>query len=264
MVNSVMVFGAHSYIGFSLIEKFLEEGVEVTGIFTEPNRDDQKNLLNERLMLIGRNAFFQAEFSSRHLTEEDQADVILFCFDMVEKELEKEEFINAIQLAKKHKTQFLLIGSNVIHPNKDKNPHIETRLGYLSEQLDHYSVLLFPSLYGPFQPEEEKIHQHLLAYIDNKQTSLNIEEPIMYIEDATNAVWTYMDELQQGKMYSFVSELNDDETNSFSVEIKMNETSSKMDDVFEKQVLHSTTSIEKGLEQQLDTIIRFQDIYKLK
>ncbi|UGB31790.1 hypothetical protein [Metabacillus sp. B2-18] len=263
MVNSVMVFGAHSYIGFSLIEKFLEEGVEVTGIFTEPSRDDQKNLLNERLMLIGRNAYFQAKFSSRHLTEENQADVIMFCFDMEEKDLKEEEFKKAIQLAKKHKTQFLLIGSNVIHPNKDRNPFIETGLSYLSEQLDHYSVLFFPSLYGPFQPPEEKIHQHLLAYIDNKQTSLNIEEPIMYIEDATNAVWAYMDELELGKMYSFLSELND-ETNSFSVELKMNATFSEVDEVFEKQVLHSSTSIEKGLEKQLDTIIRFQDIYKLK
>lgn len=85
----------------------------------------------------------------------------------------------------------------------------------------------------------------------------------MYIEDATNAVWAYMDELELGKMYSFLSELND-ETNSFSVELKMNATFSEVDEVFEKQVLHSSTSIEKGLEKQLDTIIRFQDIYKLK
>lgn len=53
-----------------------------------------------------------------------------------------------------------------------------------------------------------------------------------------------MDELELGKMYSFLSELND-ETNSFSVELKMNATFSEVDEVFEKQVLHSYTSIEK-------------------
>ncbi len=252
----VLVFGAQSHIGFALCERLLEEGVEVMAFFLDPPTEINRRLLEERLMLVGRNALFQASFSQERWQAE-QIDIVIHCMDNGQDEtlIERKRgcLKKSVEIATEYTRQFVLITSDTLHINDQR---------YLENHLKTYSIIKLPKLFGPFQPPEEPIHQFLISYLSNKQETLVIEEPILFIKDAVNAIIEMIGKFETGKVYSFLSELKNEEFEAFSVELKMN-AMRIIDDESIRCSIKNQTTIEMGLIEQLSCIKAYKEIYQI-
>ncbi len=252
----VLVVGAQSHIGFALCERLLEEGVEVMAFFLDPPTEINRRLLEERLMLVGRNALFQGSFSQERWQAE-QIDIVIYCMDSGQDEtlIERKRgcLKKSVEIATELTRQFVLITSDTLHINNQR---------YLENHLKTYSIIKLPKLFGPFQPPEEPIHQFLISYLSNKQETLVIEEPILFIKDAVNAIIEMIGKFETGKVYSFLSELKNEEFEAFSVELKMN-AMRIIDDESIRCSIKNQTTIEMGLIEQLSCIKAYKEIYQI-
>ncbi|HZH61424.1 MAG TPA: hypothetical protein VEY70_18020 [Metabacillus sp.] len=247
----VMVFGAQSHIGFALCEKFLEEGVEVGAIFLESSAKMNKLLLEERMMLIGRNALFQ-KFSLEDEWRNDECTHVIYCKEAGHNQ-DQRCFEKSVERAAETKSQYFYVTS-AANQIDDDHQHFKT--------LTFYSIFKLPRLFGPFQPPEEPIHQHLASFLTGQKRTLIIEEPILFIKDAVETLVELIENCEHGKVYSFLSELKKEEIESFSVELKMNATETANDKSIRHSITNQTT-IEKGLFDQLSCIKAYREIYGL-
>lgn len=248
----VMVFGAQSHIGYALCEKFLEEGVKVGAIFLEPSAKMSKLLLEERIMLIGRNALFQ-KFSLEDEWRNEECTHVIYCkeagYDQGQRCFEK-----SVERAAETKSDYFYVTSAA--------DQIDDVHRYLETSLTFYSIFKLPRLFGPFQPPEEPLHQHLISYLRGQNRTLIIEEPILFIKDAVESLAELIGNSEHGKVYSFLSELKEEKVESYSVELKMNATEKANDESIRHSITNQTT-IEKGLFDQLSCIKAYREIYTL-
>ena len=248
----VKVFGAQSHIGFALCEKFLEEGIEVCAIFLDCSIKKKKLLLEQRLMLIGRNALFQ-EFSLEDERRNEAATHVFYC---------KDESHDQDQICFKKSVEEALETNSHFFYVTPANIKGEGEYQQLQSTLTSFSIFKLPKLYGPFQPPEEKIHQHLHSFLSDQRKSLIINEPLVYITDAAETIVEVIGKGEYEKVYSFLIELKEEEIKSLSVELKMNATQSAEDESSGITLL-AKTSIEEGLLEQLSCIKTYRGIYEL-
>ncbi|MED4533667.1 hypothetical protein ABET51_11895 [Metabacillus fastidiosus] len=76
MFHHVAVFGMHTSAGLKLCEFFINAGTEVDAIIT-----DQKEVAEERLMLIGRNALLKIHVEVNFDEVNSKNDFIYYCCD---------------------------------------------------------------------------------------------------------------------------------------------------------------------------------------
>jgi|GEM_PF-6824185 len=247
----VMVFGAQSHIGFALCEKFLEEGIEVGAIFLKPSTKMSELLLEERMMLIGRNALFQ-EFSLEDEWRNEEYTHVIYCKEAGHIQ-DQCCFEKSVEKAAETETNYFYVTS-AANQLDDDHQHLKT--------LKLYSIFKLPRLFGPFQPPEEPIHQHLASFLTGEKRTLIIEEPIIFIKDAVETLAKLITNSDHGKVYSFLSELKEEKIESFSVELKMNAIEKANDKSIRHSITNQTT-IEKGLFEQFSCIKAYREIYGL-
>jgi nucleoside-diphosphate-sugar epimerase len=263
MLKRVIVFGAHSYIGFGLCERLLSEGVEVIGILLKPEKLINKKLLEERLMLIGRNALFQTTECYERKEEEDTVDMIIYCCDDgVESSLIEQDRMNvvkSVKLAKELTVPYLFISSRNNTDKGLREKHINFCHDYIKEKINFCAFFQLPILFGPFQPPTETIHQFLVNYINDQKEILIVDEPLLYIQDAIDGIWELLGEFEQGKTYSFLSNVKKEKETSFSLELQMN-VGNDQDDRIEAYFIKNPTTLEKGLKAQAEFIEKYRTI----
>ncbi|MEC2077513.1 hypothetical protein [Metabacillus fastidiosus] len=76
MFHHIAVFGVHTSAGFKLCEFFINAGTEVDAIIT-----DEKEMAEERLMLIGRNALLKIHEQIDFDEVNSKNDFIYYCCD---------------------------------------------------------------------------------------------------------------------------------------------------------------------------------------
>ncbi|WP_226530458.1 hypothetical protein [Metabacillus niabensis] len=243
----VMVFGAQSHIGFAICEKLLEEGIEVCGIFLDSTSEMRKLLLEERMLLIGRNALFH------ELTLDDdwrniEATHVIYC-----KEKSDDQdllcFEKSVETAVETRSHYFYVAPDPRQIEEDDQYHTST--------LESYTLFNLPGLYGPFQPPEEKIHQHLKSCVAGQKNTLIINEPIIFITDAAETIVEIIEKGNYQKVYSFLCEQKDETIESVSVEVKINAKETESDGYR----IMNKTSIEKGLLEQISCIKMYKEIY---
>ncbi|MGM0874602.1 MAG: hypothetical protein ACQEWV_07315 [Bacillota bacterium] len=264
MLKRVIVFGVHSYIGFGLSERLLNEGVEVKGILLMPKNRINKQLVEERLMMVGRNALFQTkECCERTNDDDDSVDMIIYCCeDGVESSLieqDRKNVMKSVELAKELNVPYVFISPRNKTDNGLRKDHIKFCELYLNENLETRTLIQLPILFGPFQPPSERIHQFLVNYVNGQENVLIVDEPILFIQDAVDAIWDLLGKVEKGKSYSFLSELKQEKESSFLIEVQLNLDIAK-DDRNEKYLIKEPTTIEKGLEAQVAFIEKYRDI----
>ncbi|WP_368658597.1 hypothetical protein AB3Z07_04610 [Metabacillus halosaccharovorans] len=245
----VMVFGAQSHIGFAICEKLLEEGIEVCGIFLDSSSKMRKLLLEERMLLIGRNALFH-ELTLDHDGRHIEATHVIYCTENSHNQ-DQLCFEKSVETALETKSHYFYVT-----PATSKFDENEQ---YLSSTLATYTLFKLPGLYGPFQPPEEKIHQHLKSCVAGQKNTLIIKEPIIFITDAAETIVEIIEKGDYQKAYSLLCEQKDETIESVSVEVKKNakETESGGYRIMNK------TSMEKGLLEQISCIKMYREIYEL-
>ena len=263
MLKRVIVFGAHSYFGFGFCERLISESVEVNGIFLKPRNLINKQMLDERLLLIGRNALLQTMNVYERADNDDVSDMIIHCCDdSVEPSLleqDRQNLMISVELAKELNVPYYFITSRNNAEERLRREHSKFCEDYLKENLETCTILQLPLLFGPFQPPTESIPQFLTNYIRYPRDVLFVDEPLLFIEDAINAVYDLLENLESGNTYSFLPDLEKEDTPSVLLGIQMKMDDSKKDRNG-KYVIKVPTNLEKGLEEQVAFIEKYKEI----
>ncbi|OAS83878.1 MULTISPECIES: NAD(P)-dependent oxidoreductase [Metabacillus] len=264
MLKRVIVFGAHTFIGFALCERIVNEGIEVKGVLLESSDLIKKRLIDERLMMVGRNALFQTTETYERSDYENTVDMIIHCCDDSEEttliDQDRKLLHQSVEVSNELHVPHVFI-STMKRVDKDlRNKHVSFCEQYLSENKEKRMLVHLPILFGPFQPPTEKIHQFLVK--DNKENEiLIIDEPILFIQDAVNAIFDLLSNFQQGKTYSIHNDLKQNLKSAFLIKLKVNPECFN-DCRSEKYLIKKPTSIEKGLKAQKEFIEKYSEILK--
>lgn len=261
MFNRVLIFGAHSYIGLGLCERLVQEGIEVVGVLLRPEKSIHQQLLDERLMMIGRNALFKrVEYDEKY--EEDRTiDLIIHCCDDgIEADLikqDRKQLLKSVAIAQDAKIPYIYTSSSNKGIGDLRRNHIKDCESYLLENFETRILVHFPVLFGPFQPQTETIHQQL-SNANKRIEGILVEEPILFIDDAVDGLTKLLAKIEQGKTYTFKSDFLDDNEETSSLKFQMRVSDSEQDVTEGNMVINIPTSVGKGLNLQ----ISFIDTYK--
>lgn len=263
MLKRVIVFGAHSYFGFSLCERFISESVEVAGIFLKPGNRINKRMLDERLLLVGRNALLQIMDSYEQKGDDDTVDMIIYCCDDgVEASLleqDRKNLIKSVELAKEMNVPHCFILSKNNGEEHLRKEHGQFCVDYVRQNLDTCTILHLPLLFGPFQPLNERIPQFLMNDVSGQKDVLFLDEPVLFIDDAVHAVYDLVEKLELGSTYSFLPELKKDAEPSqpLGIQVKMGDSKKER---HEQYIIKVPTSLEEGLKEQIEFIEKYKEL----
>jgi len=197
MDKHVLVFGAHTFLGFSLCEKFVNEGIEVVAELLEVKNDLHKNLLEERLFMVGRNALFHIRSKEESLNLEFVDLIIYCCDDSKDRELlaqDREQIKYAVEMSKA--LQVPLVFISTYSSNVEKQKHRKHCEHYFLAKLDKVTIFKLPCVYGPFQP----------IVTSGSKYMLEERNFIIFIKDAVEAIYKLLENIHHGKTYYILCE----------------------------------------------------------
>lgn len=197
MDKHVLVFGAHTFLGFSLCEKLVNEGIEVEAELLEVKNDLHKNLLEERLLMVGRNALFHMR-SKEERDYFEYVDLIIYCCDdSKDAELlaqDREQIKYAVEMSKAFQVPLVFISTYSSSVEKQKHRiHCED---YFLAKLDKVTILKLPCVYGPFQS----------IVTNDSKYELEERDFIIFIKDAVEAIYKLLENFFHGKTYYILCE----------------------------------------------------------
>lgn len=161
LFDCMTVFGVQTHIGFLLCESFINDGTEVDAVIT---RND--DLLEERMMMIGRNAFLNVHNGFDSDQVKLNSKFIYYCCDHELKEDDLEQLKRSLAFAKERKIPFILVTSYEVLHNDEKivNEHDKTCeynvIKELNEQFP-YKIVRLPVL----DDNKEEIVKTLISYM---------------------------------------------------------------------------------------------------
>jgi nucleoside-diphosphate-sugar epimerase len=198
-MDKVIIYGTYHFIGFNLCKKLLDEGIQVVGYRLFEN--DEEGFLEEKKLLIGRNANFEERLLSNEemLVEEKSIFVISF-YDLYFSEFENtssnyEDFFVEIQKQCKSNENAKLV---CLFPHA----YIEGLPKFLQDQLSlmkeiPIQSIYLPTVYGPWQSNKFLFQQSLLKdylnIIPKYEKKENTTDAI-YINDIINEIIRIMDD----------------------------------------------------------------------
>ncbi|WP_416828735.1 NAD-dependent epimerase/dehydratase family protein [Ectobacillus polymachus] len=181
-MKRVLVVGAFTFIGFTVVKRLLQEGVEVIGLDQEqPEHLSKWN--EEKLMLIGRNSNFT--YYSMHDREEFAKDVdtIYICYcEPDRKDYDEFDIQSMLDLCQSHSIRLVLLSS------------ISKSYQRLEEQVTtvtNHIILRVPTVYGPWQPSSMVFQQLLEAELRQDTITVHVNECIddaVFVEDVAECM----------------------------------------------------------------------------
>ncbi len=197
MDKHVLVFGTQTFLGFSLCEKFVNEGIEVEAELLEVKNDLHKYLLEERLLMVGRNALFHMR-SKEESDNLEFVDLIIYCCDdSKDGDLlaqDREQIKYAVEMSKALQVPLVFISAYSSSVEKQKHSiHCEH---YFLENLDKVTILKLPCIYGPFQS----------IVTNGSKYELKERDFIIFIKDAVEAIYKLLGNFHHGKTYYILCE----------------------------------------------------------
>lgn len=284
-MKRVIVVGALTFIGYHLVQKFLEEEVEVYAFdFDEMNSVSKIN--EEKLCLIGRNALFKY-FSLRdndgwEVLEKIDIDAAYFCLcePNQQKNFRNErtilQYVKRFEsFCKRKEIKFVISSSvEVNHTcSRNENRMLFSKIEREVQKGDaDYCILRVPAVYGPWQPSFMTYHHIILAQLKQQTISLRVEEctcDLLYVEDVANYLYTIgqREREREMKIYSLCSEEKNrwqkgiellQKTGAFQIEEKECVTGEE-----EKVVVPSKFSLEQGMGRQISHIKQYRELYEI-
>ncbi len=146
----VLLVGGLGSIGYNLCRQLIEEEIDVLALDDIISNDHDNK--EEKLLQIGRNAFFQfSSLDTDYRVEKEKFEVIIYCLNdpidrqgnpnmMNDIELEK-HLKNALGYCRDYESKFILISSSTESSNQfaetenEKKPSYEKNDGLIQEQL---------------------------------------------------------------------------------------------------------------------------------
>jgi nucleoside-diphosphate-sugar epimerase len=207
-MNRAIIIGAFGFLGYSICQAMLDEGIEVEAISVGEEPDF---FIEEKRMEIGRNANFLEDEIRQHHEEKLESlipVIIPFCdFYILEKEnlLFENHFIKEelFSLSPEKYSILLLLPEQLEY---EGSPELEPLVKFkknLGKKGFLLKEVLVPTLFGPWQPDG-CFFQQILSLDENavKVPALNPRESTsdaIYIADAAIVIRGLLDEDQAGK-----------------------------------------------------------------
>ncbi|MFY4774330.1 NAD-dependent epimerase/dehydratase family protein [Metabacillus sp. RGM 3146] len=269
-MKSICIFGIHTFLGYALCEKYLQEGIPVYGIYEPPRTEQEKEEFEEKMMLIGRNALLQTALYEKDFPLYDESPTLVY---YVPEDKEKADQVNEKKLSrlldwvKSKELAFILISSLEVFGKKQKKiakdtipvPDTDRGKQYLKleqmvssafeEKDSHFVSFRLPLLYGPWQPKHYAFQSVLL----NETAAIEEDtREILFIKDAVNAiVKTDLFSFDKGA-HLYVSSGKENEWAKAAEILDIESSLSQSIDLPQDLVipLQETTPVEKGIQLQ--------------
>ncbi|MEI4801501.1 NAD-dependent epimerase/dehydratase family protein [Bacillus sp. NPDC077411] len=281
-MKRVIVVGALTFIGYHLVQKFLEEEIEVYA-FDFDDMNSVSKINEEKLCLIGRNALFMyfalRDHDGWEVLEKTDIDAAYFCLcePNQQKNFRNErtilQYVKRFEsFCRRKKIKFVISSSvEVSHASSDnENSMLFSKIEREVQKGDaDYCILRVPAVYGPWQPSFMTYHHIILAGLKQQTISLPIEEctcDLLYVEDVANCLYTIGQRKLEMKLYALCSE----EKNRWQKGIEILQKTGgdqiqkkeclKGDE--EKIVVPSKFSLEKGMLRQISHIKKYRKLYE--
>ncbi|TRZ35789.1 hypothetical protein CEQ21_09145 [Niallia circulans] len=183
MENAVIV-GTYQFIGFHLCHSLLEEGEAVYGV-SYPNVEI-KDIEDKRLE-IGRNANYQ-EISWENKTAFESGKIIYDCYDLskskqIVERIKSDVLQYNVQELIRHNQELIFLGNILEFEEHEKNLY-----SLLEQQGLPYRAIYFPTLFGPWQPDEFLFAQLLEGNEEIIISEQEYREDAIFIADAVLSV----------------------------------------------------------------------------
>lgn len=184
-MENAVIFGTYQFIGFHLCRSLLEEGEAVYGI-SYPNVEI-KDIEDKRLE-IGRNANYQ-EISWEDKTAFESGKIIYDCYDLSKSKQIVERIKSnvlqeqTVQQLKRHNQELIFLG-NIL----EFAEHAENLYSLLEQQGLPYRAIYFPTLFGPWQPNEFLFAQLLEGNEEVVISEKEYREDAIFVADAILSV----------------------------------------------------------------------------
>ncbi|MGY3717576.1 hypothetical protein ACWE42_18860 [Sutcliffiella cohnii] len=175
-MSSAIVVGATSLIGFQLCQTLISKEYDVLAVDPIKERTESEE---EKLMEIGRNAFFQYALMQevQWNIDKEEYDVLFIC---TEKEWTEEE-VKQINHLSNYVQKVIVTCSSLQHNNRT-----------LTNSKEKYITVVTPELFGPWDLESSPIQQAILQRVgrnDEQQQELQIKrKDYLYIENLSEAL----------------------------------------------------------------------------
>lgn len=268
-MDKVIIFGTYHFLGFSLCEKLLEEGIEVCGYRFDDNKNEE--FLEEKKLLIGRNANFEereyGNFKKEKLIDESlkSEKVIVISFYDLYFALKGSIFhtlnkvIEYIKMAENYYSNFKLICLFPINYLNDFPTKLKDSIDLIKKKNITVQSIYLPTIFGPWQSSTFLFQQFLLKEYQKAVPKLDIRESTddaIYITDVIETIFQLMHsadsadlliQSSNGKQWIKGAEHFKWEgavNHQHSIEVKLIEENIKLIN------LKDNTSIEDGIEQQ--------------
>lgn len=280
-MERVLIIGALTFVGYHLVNKMIEEEVEVYGLdFDE--FDSMTKINEEKLLLIGRNALF-TYYSIRdedgwRSVEEESFDTVYFCLYEPNQQsgFRNERVIlqylkRIIRMCEEQKVKLNLISSIEVgstDESENKRLFLKVEEGLKKGNLQ-YSVFRVPILYGPWQPSFMMYHQLILSELDEKECRCTSEEKgsdLLYIEDVCEYLWEHGTSGAHLGIYNLLSgkqSLWEKGMNLLRADDKVNQNNNEVrDEAIEVISIKRNTPLEYGLNKQLAHMKKYKELYE--
>jgi hypothetical protein len=204
-MDKVIIYGTYHFLGFSLCEKLLDEGIQVCGFrLTEEISED---FLEEKKYLIGRNANFEEKMVGSEavtfMEDSLKSDmIIVISFYDIYYSIDENPFlilekilmnINNQYSDSPHVKVIILFPTEFI---KDIPEAVNRQFNHLKEKKLKVQKIYIPTVFGPWQPSVFLFQQFLLKEFLKAEPKLDKRETTsdaIYIKDLIDMIIKLMD-----------------------------------------------------------------------
>lgn len=281
-MKRVIVVGALTFIGYHLVQKFLEEEVEVYA-FDFDNMNSMSKMNEEKLCLIGRNALFT--YSSLRddegwaMLEEVDINTVYFCLCEPNQQKDFRNERTILQYVKRFESfcrrkEIKLIVLSSIESNQacgnDENSMLFSKIEReVKKGGADYCILRVPTVYGPWQPLFMTYQHIILSQIKQQAISVPVEEcayDLLYVEDVARCLYEFGRKRTGIKVYSLCSGEENQWQKGIELlqetgEIQIHHKECQNGEETEKIVINQM-ALEDGLQRQISHIKQYKELYE--
>ncbi|PHA01448.1 UDP-glucose 4-epimerase [Bacillus pseudomycoides] len=281
-MKRVIVVGALTFVGYHLVQKFLEEEVEVYAF----DFDDIKNVSKineEKLCLIGRNALFTysslRDDEGWEVLEKTDIDAVYFCLCEPNQQKDFRNERTILQYVKRFESfcrrkEIKLIALSSIEANhacsSDENSMLFSKMEREVQKGGRdYCILRVPAVYGPWQPLFMAYHHVILSQMKQQTISVPVEEctcDLIYVEDVARCLYELGQKRMERKIYSLCS----GEENQWQKGIELLQETGKIpihhkecqNNEETEMIVTNPIALEDGLQRQISHIKHYKELYE--
>lgn len=202
------ILGVYDFIGYSLCQYMLDNGVEIEGVHIANRHDDY--FTEEKRLEIGRNANFSEITFNEWKTTGTNDLMILSLYDHFNKAGTQGQFTKVLMkklenVDRSSQTLILILPAYLAKKHEKLTDSVLDLLRFIEKMNLSVIEIYLPTIYGPWQPEEY-FFQQTINYLEGESSLPVIAEwewthDALYIDDAVKTIMNLAESGMEGKFF---------------------------------------------------------------